>query len=194
MGDSAIRLLGEFALAPVFHCRVERNPSIIFLDVARREKPTKTLHRRGRGGRREDVEKGKSWLVCFSDWNLCGPRPWPAPLCVLCGEGFWLRFWLRLDGGQALFSGHGGISAAAEDDVCGFWFLWPCAPGQERLRGLRLSGLLRHAEVEFQQVTLPGDQAPFLIPKQVTATIETDKEKIVITSVYEPKQPSLTKQ
>jgi hypothetical protein len=51
-----------------------------------------------------------------------------------------------------------------------------------------------HAEVEFQQVTLPGGQVPFLIPKQVTATMETDKGKIVITSVYEPKQPSLTKQ
>jgi hypothetical protein len=44
-----------------------------------------------------------------------------------------------------------------------------------------------HAEVEFQKVMLPGDKEPFLVPKQVTATLETDKGTIVIFSVYEPK-------
>jgi hypothetical protein len=44
-----------------------------------------------------------------------------------------------------------------------------------------------HAEVEFQKVMVPEDKEPFLVPKQVTATLETDKGTIVIFSVYEPK-------
>jgi hypothetical protein len=44
-----------------------------------------------------------------------------------------------------------------------------------------------HAEVEFQSVEVPGEKEPFLVPKQVTATLETNKGKIVIASVYEPK-------
>lgn len=44
-----------------------------------------------------------------------------------------------------------------------------------------------HAELEFQEVTLPQDKAPFLVPKQVTATLETDKGTVVISSMYGPK-------
>jgi hypothetical protein len=43
-----------------------------------------------------------------------------------------------------------------------------------------------HAEVEFQSVAVQGQKEPFLVPKLVTATIETNKGKIIITSVYEP--------
>jgi hypothetical protein len=45
-----------------------------------------------------------------------------------------------------------------------------------------------HVEVEFQRVMLPGDKEPFLVPKEVTATLETDKGKLVISSVYEAKK------
>ena len=43
-------------------------------------------------------------------------------------------------------------------------------------------------EIEFQSVTLPGDKDPFLVPRQSSAHLETDKGTIVITSVYEPKK------
>jgi hypothetical protein len=43
------------------------------------------------------------------------------------------------------------------------------------------------AETEFQKITIAGEKEPFLVPKQVTATLQTSKGKIVITSVYEPK-------
>ncbi|PYP91019.1 MAG: hypothetical protein DMG65_09110 [Candidatus Angelobacter sp. Gp1-AA117] len=43
-------------------------------------------------------------------------------------------------------------------------------------------------EIEFQSVTLPGDKEPFLVPKQSSAHLETDKGAIVITSVFEPKK------
>jgi hypothetical protein len=44
-----------------------------------------------------------------------------------------------------------------------------------------------HAELEFQEVILPRDKAPFLVPKQVAATLETDKGTVVISSIYVPK-------
>lgn len=44
-----------------------------------------------------------------------------------------------------------------------------------------------HAEIEFQIATIPGDKEPFLIPKQVTTTLETTMGNIVISSVYELK-------
>jgi hypothetical protein len=45
-----------------------------------------------------------------------------------------------------------------------------------------------HAEVEFQKVILPGDKEPFLVPKQVTARLETNKGNIVISSLYEARK------
>ncbi|MGE5324760.1 MAG: hypothetical protein ACM3SW_17975 [Actinomycetota bacterium] len=45
-----------------------------------------------------------------------------------------------------------------------------------------------HADVTFQSVNLPGESDPFLVPKQVTATLETDKGTIVISSTYKPRQ------
>lgn len=41
-----------------------------------------------------------------------------------------------------------------------------------------------HAEGELQQVTLPDDKRPFLIPKRVVTTIESDKGVIVVTNNY----------
>jgi len=46
-----------------------------------------------------------------------------------------------------------------------------------------------HVDLEFQKVTLPGDKEPFLVPKQVTATLNTNKGNIVIASAYEPRLP-----
>jgi hypothetical protein len=46
-----------------------------------------------------------------------------------------------------------------------------------------------HAEVEFQMATMPGDKEPFLIPKRVTTTLQTNKGNVVISSVYELKPP-----
>ena len=49
-----------------------------------------------------------------------------------------------------------------------------------------------HADVSFQSVDLPGEKDPFLVPKEVTATLETDKGTIVISSSFEPR-PAQTK-
>ncbi|HEX9254227.1 MAG TPA: hypothetical protein VF938_01730, partial [Candidatus Angelobacter sp.] len=46
-----------------------------------------------------------------------------------------------------------------------------------------------HAEVEFQKVFLPDDPKPFLVPKQITVTVTTDKGKLVISSTYVPDLP-----
>lgn len=43
-----------------------------------------------------------------------------------------------------------------------------------------------HSEVEFQKVFLPGDPKPFLVPKLVTVTVETDKGKLVMAGSYTP--------
>jgi hypothetical protein len=40
------------------------------------------------------------------------------------------------------------------------------------------------SEMEFQKVFLPGDPKPFLVPKRVIVTVETDKGKLVATSNY----------
>lgn len=61
-------------------------------------------------------------------------------------------------------------------------------PAQVDLAPFGLCNLQRyHAELEFQEVTLPQDKAPFLVPKRVTATLETDKGTVVISSIYGPK-------
>jgi hypothetical protein len=44
-----------------------------------------------------------------------------------------------------------------------------------------------YAEVEFQIFTMPGEKEPFLLPQRVTTTLETNKGKVVIASVYAPK-------
>jgi hypothetical protein len=41
-----------------------------------------------------------------------------------------------------------------------------------------------HSDGQVQEARLPGDPQPFLIPKHVTTTIETDKGAIVLTSDY----------
>jgi hypothetical protein len=43
-----------------------------------------------------------------------------------------------------------------------------------------------HVEAEFQQVTLSGDPKPFLVPKQVDITVETDKGKLLMSTQFEP--------
>jgi hypothetical protein len=44
-----------------------------------------------------------------------------------------------------------------------------------------------HTDISFQSVNLPGEKEPFLVPKLVTASVETDKGTIVISSTYQPK-------
>jgi hypothetical protein len=44
-----------------------------------------------------------------------------------------------------------------------------------------------HAEIEFQSVMVTGEKEPFIVPKKVTASLETSKGKILIVSEYEPK-------
>ncbi|HEY1526506.1 MAG TPA: hypothetical protein VGH51_09740 [Candidatus Angelobacter sp.] len=41
-----------------------------------------------------------------------------------------------------------------------------------------------HVDADFQKVLLPGDPKPFLVPKLVTVTVDTDKGKIVMNSEY----------
>jgi len=44
-----------------------------------------------------------------------------------------------------------------------------------------------HAEIEFQSVMVAGEKDPFIVPKIVTASLETSKGKILIVSEYEAK-------
>lgn len=48
----------------------------------------------------------------------------------------------------------------------------------------RVTILRYHSETEFQKVFLPGDPKPFLVPKLVTVTVETDKGKLVMSGNY----------
>jgi hypothetical protein len=41
-----------------------------------------------------------------------------------------------------------------------------------------------HSDGEVQQARMPDDPRPFLIPKRVTTTLETDRGKIVVTNTY----------
>jgi hypothetical protein len=47
-----------------------------------------------------------------------------------------------------------------------------------------------YAEVQFQVFTMPGEKEPFLLPKRVATTLETNKGRVVISSAYEPKPSS----
>lgn len=59
------------------------------------------------------------------------------------------------------------------------------------VNGLGTATILRyHSEIEFQEVFLPGDSMPFLIPGRATMTAETDKGKYVISFAYAPKKTS----
>jgi hypothetical protein len=53
--------------------------------------------------------------------------------------------------------------------------------GKCQLRGYRV-------EAEYQQVLLPGDPKPFLVPKRVEAKVETDKGTLVMTSQSVPRK------
>lgn len=44
-----------------------------------------------------------------------------------------------------------------------------------------------HSDMEFQKAFLPGDPKPFLVPKRVVVTVETDKGKLVIAGEFTPK-------
>lgn len=49
--------------------------------------------------------------------------------------------------------------------------------------------LLRYtASIEFQKVTVAGDAAPFVIPKDVQVTIETDKGKLIMDAIFTPRE------
>lgn len=41
-----------------------------------------------------------------------------------------------------------------------------------------------HSEADFQKVLIAGDPKPFLVPRLVTVTVDTDKGKIVMSSEY----------
>ena len=43
-------------------------------------------------------------------------------------------------------------------------------------------------EAEYQQVFLPGDPKPFLVPKRVETKVETDKGRLVMTSQFVPRK------
>lgn len=43
-------------------------------------------------------------------------------------------------------------------------------------------------EAEYQQVFLPGDPNPFLVPKRVETNIETDKGTLLMTSQFVPRK------
>ncbi|HEX7285016.1 MAG TPA: hypothetical protein VF532_02480 [Candidatus Angelobacter sp.] len=45
-----------------------------------------------------------------------------------------------------------------------------------------------HSEVEFQKVTLPDDPKPFVVPKHVEVTVETDKGKLIMISDFAPRK------
>ncbi len=61
-------------------------------------------------------------------------------------------------------------------------------PAQLNLYPFGKCTLLRyHAEVTFQSVTLLDEKTPFLVPAEVTTTLETSKGTIVIASKYLPK-------
>jgi hypothetical protein len=44
------------------------------------------------------------------------------------------------------------------------------------------------AEVEFQKVKLPDDPKPFVVPKHVEVTVETDKGKLIMISDFAPRK------
>ncbi|HEY6273710.1 MAG TPA: hypothetical protein VIX19_17155 [Terriglobales bacterium] len=43
-------------------------------------------------------------------------------------------------------------------------------------------------EAEYQQVSLPGDPKPFLVPRRLEAKVETDKGGLVMTSQFAPRK------
>jgi hypothetical protein len=62
-------------------------------------------------------------------------------------------------------------------------------PAQLKLYPFGKCTLLRyHTDVIFQSVTLRDEKTPFLVPAQVTTTLQTNKGVIVIASRYRPKQ------
>jgi hypothetical protein len=45
-----------------------------------------------------------------------------------------------------------------------------------------------HAEVEFQDVVLPGDSKPYLWPLEAVTSVTTNKGKVTISNRYSPKK------
>jgi len=46
-----------------------------------------------------------------------------------------------------------------------------------------------YVDADFQQVQIPSDPRPFLVPKKVLVTVETDKGKLLIAGDFTPKPP-----
>ena len=64
-------------------------------------------------------------------------------------------------------------------------------PAKGRLPYLGEGNVRRfHANGELQQVILPDDPRPFLIPKRVITTVESEKGTIVVTNDYKLGSPS----
>lgn len=58
-------------------------------------------------------------------------------------------------------------------------------PGRGNVRYLGAASVRKYeAEGDVQKAYLPGDPKPFLVPKRVVTTIETDKGKIVVTEEH----------
>ncbi len=45
-----------------------------------------------------------------------------------------------------------------------------------------------HVDTEFQKLMLPGDSKPFLVPRHIVLTVETNKGKLIMTSEFELKK------
>jgi hypothetical protein len=46
-----------------------------------------------------------------------------------------------------------------------------------------------YVDADFQQVQIPSDPKPFLVPKRVLVTVETDRGKLLIAGDFTPKPP-----
>jgi hypothetical protein len=104
--------------------------------------------------------------------NECPPSPWVEYaylLTDLCGSA---QVHLRKDDLSMLrfaFEG-GGLPVQGKVD-----FLGPAT-----IRHY-------HVDIEFQKIPVSADPKPFLVPKVITLTVETDKGKLVMSGDFAPK-------
>lgn len=114
------------------------------------------------------------WTVRMSPQHECPPlamtrsKRWNLP-DVFCGIA---DFRLRDDLSIESFTFYsGGLPATIKVDHLG-----------------KRALLSYSVEVHFREVLLPDADEPFVIPRSVTTTLETDKGKLVINNDYEPER------
>lgn len=114
------------------------------------------------------------WTVRMSAQHECPPfamtraKRWTIP-DAFCGIA---DFRLRDDLSIESFTFYsGGLPATVNVDHLG-----------------KRSLLSYSVEVRFREVLLPESDDPFVIPRSVTTTLETDRGKLVISSEYEPER------